>query len=151
MITFPCAKINLGLNIVAERPDGYHDIETVFYPVPLTDALEIKYMSDEFPSDVPCDLKITGRVVDCDEQKNLDDKPEDVPVVPQVHVIRPAVNAILEQCDFGRVIVHINGLPWLCRNEPVHCCGEAFRHLLPNSRHNKTRTHQGSPAHKYEG
>jgi 4-diphosphocytidyl-2C-methyl-D-erythritol kinase len=26
MITFPCAKINLGLNIVAERPDGYHDI-----------------------------------------------------------------------------------------------------------------------------
>ena len=71
MITFPCAKINLGLNIVAERPDGYHDIETVFYPVPLTDALEIKYMSDEFPSDVPCDLKITGRVVDCDEQKNL--------------------------------------------------------------------------------
>lgn len=71
MITFPCAKINLGLNIVAERPDGYHDIETVFYPVPLTDALEIKYMSDEFPSEVPCDLKITGNVVDCDEQKNL--------------------------------------------------------------------------------
>ena len=71
MITFPCAKINLGLNIVAERPDGYHDIETVFYPVPLTDALEIKYMSDEFPSDVPCDLKITGLAVDCDEQKNL--------------------------------------------------------------------------------
>lgn len=71
MITFPCAKINLGLNIVAERPDGYHDIETVFYPVPLTDALEIKYMSDEFPSEVPCDLKVTGNAVDCDEQKNL--------------------------------------------------------------------------------
>lgn len=71
MITFPCAKINLGLNIVAERPDGYHDIETVFYPIPLTDALEIKYMSDEFPSDVPCDLKVTGNVVDCDERKNL--------------------------------------------------------------------------------
>lgn len=71
MITFPCAKINLGLNIVAERPDGYHDIETVFYPIPLTDALEIKYMSEEFPSDVPCDLKVTGNAVDCDEQKNL--------------------------------------------------------------------------------
>lgn len=41
MITFPNAKINLGLNIVARRPDGYHDIETVFYPVPLCDALEI--------------------------------------------------------------------------------------------------------------
>ena len=41
MITFPCAKINLGLNIVAKRDDGYHDLETVFYPVPLFDALEI--------------------------------------------------------------------------------------------------------------
>lgn len=71
MITFPCAKINLGLNVVGERPDGYHDIETVFYPVPLTDALEIKYMGEEFPSDVPCDLKITGNAVDCDEQDNL--------------------------------------------------------------------------------
>lgn len=71
MITFPCAKINLGLNVVAERNDGYHDIETVFYPIPLTDALEIKYMGEEFPSDVPCDLKITGNAVNCDEQDNL--------------------------------------------------------------------------------
>lgn len=71
MITFPCAKINLGLNIVAERQDGYHDIETVFYPVKLTDALEIKLMSDEFPSDVDCDLKVTGNAVDCDERNNL--------------------------------------------------------------------------------
>lgn len=71
MITFPCAKINLGLNVIAERSDGYHDIETVFYPIPLTDALEIKYMSDEFPSDVSCDLKITGNSVDCDERDNL--------------------------------------------------------------------------------
>lgn len=71
MITFPCAKINLGLNVTAERADGYHDIETVFYPIPLTDALEIKYMGEEFPSDVPCDLKITGNSVDCDEQDNL--------------------------------------------------------------------------------
>lgn len=31
MITFPCAKINLGLNIVGQRPNGYHDLETVFY------------------------------------------------------------------------------------------------------------------------
>ncbi|MCD7971465.1 MAG: 4-(cytidine 5'-diphospho)-2-C-methyl-D-erythritol kinase [Candidatus Azobacteroides sp.] len=41
MITFPNAKINLGLNIVERRPDGYHNIETVFYPIPLCDALEI--------------------------------------------------------------------------------------------------------------
>ena len=71
MITFPCAKINLGLNIVSERPDGYHDLETVFYPIPLCDALEVKSMDDQFPSDVNCDLKVTGNAVECDEQKNL--------------------------------------------------------------------------------
>ena len=41
MLTFPNAKINLGLNIVARRADGYHDIETVFYPIDLLDILEI--------------------------------------------------------------------------------------------------------------
>ena len=41
MICFPNAKINLGLNVVSKRPDGYHNIETVFYPIPVKDALEI--------------------------------------------------------------------------------------------------------------
>jgi 4-diphosphocytidyl-2-C-methyl-D-erythritol kinase len=41
MICFPNAKINLGLHIVSKRPDGYHNIETVFYPIPLCDVLEI--------------------------------------------------------------------------------------------------------------
>ena len=71
MITFPCAKINLGLNIVSKRPDGYHNLETVFYPIPLTDALEIKYMDEKFPSESPCDLKITGNDVDCNEEDNV--------------------------------------------------------------------------------
>lgn len=71
MITFPCAKINLGLNIVSKREDGYHNLETVFYPIPLTDALEIKYMDEKFPSSTACDLKITGNAVDCNEQDNL--------------------------------------------------------------------------------
>lgn len=71
MITFPCAKINLGLNIVSKRPDGYHNLETVFYPIPLTDALEIKYMDAKFPSESPCDLKITGNDIDCNEEDNL--------------------------------------------------------------------------------
>ena len=71
MIVFPCAKINLGLNIVSKREDGYHNLETVFYPIPLYDALEIKYMDEKFPSDTACDLKVTGNVVDGDEQKNL--------------------------------------------------------------------------------
>lgn len=41
MIAFPNAKINLGLHITARRPDGYHDIESCFYPVNWCDALEI--------------------------------------------------------------------------------------------------------------
>lgn len=41
MISFPNCKINLGLNILRKRDDGYHDLETVFYPLPLKDAIEI--------------------------------------------------------------------------------------------------------------
>lgn len=41
MVVFPPCKINLGLNIVAKRADGYHDIDTCFFPVPWTDMLEI--------------------------------------------------------------------------------------------------------------
>jgi len=41
MICFPNAKINLGLHIISKRADGYHNLETVFYPVNLCDALEI--------------------------------------------------------------------------------------------------------------
>jgi 4-diphosphocytidyl-2-C-methyl-D-erythritol kinase len=40
MIVFPHCKINLGLHITRKREDGYHDIDTVFYPVHLEDALE---------------------------------------------------------------------------------------------------------------
>jgi 4-diphosphocytidyl-2-C-methyl-D-erythritol kinase len=40
MVVFPQAKINLGLNVVRKRPDGYHDIESVLVPIPLCDALE---------------------------------------------------------------------------------------------------------------
>lgn len=41
MLSFPCAKINIGLNILRKRNDGYHDISSCFYPVGLSDALEI--------------------------------------------------------------------------------------------------------------
>ena len=89
MIYFPCAKINLGLNIVSKRPDGYHNIETVFYPINLTDALEIKLMGDQFPSDTACDLKVTGNAVDCNESDNLVVKAYEVIArdfsIPRVH------------------------------------------------------------------
>ena len=41
MVVFPNCKINLGLNILRKREDSYHDLETVFYPIPLNDALEV--------------------------------------------------------------------------------------------------------------
>ena len=41
MILFPNCKINLGLHILQKRTDGYHDLETIFYPLPLSDAIEI--------------------------------------------------------------------------------------------------------------
>lgn len=40
MLRFPQAKINLGLNVLARRPDGYHDIESVMVPIPLHDVVE---------------------------------------------------------------------------------------------------------------
>jgi 4-diphosphocytidyl-2-C-methyl-D-erythritol kinase len=47
MISFPNAKINLGLQITEKRPDGFHNLETVFYPVGWSDVLEFA-PSDEF-------------------------------------------------------------------------------------------------------
>ena len=64
MICFPNAKINLGLNVVSKRPDGYHNIETIFYPIPVRDALEI------VASDRTCFTQ-TGIPVDAPQEKNL--------------------------------------------------------------------------------
>jgi 4-diphosphocytidyl-2-C-methyl-D-erythritol kinase len=47
MVAFPPCKINLGLRVTRKRQDGYHDIDTCFYPVPWTDVLEI-IPGDEF-------------------------------------------------------------------------------------------------------
>lgn len=41
MVTFPNAKINIGLNITSKRADGYHNLETVFYPIKIRDGLEV--------------------------------------------------------------------------------------------------------------
>ena len=46
MIVFPNCKINLGLHILNKREDGYHNLETIFYPLPLKDALEVVRRDD---------------------------------------------------------------------------------------------------------
>ena len=90
MLTNPIAKINLGLNIVERRPDGYHNLETVFYPVPICDTLEVFEMDEQFPSTVNCDLKVTNIHIDGDEQRNLVVRAynllkQDFPSLPRVH------------------------------------------------------------------
>jgi 4-diphosphocytidyl-2-C-methyl-D-erythritol kinase len=57
MIFFPGAKINIGLRITGKRPDGYHDIETIFYPVGLSDALEFVAAESSTEKD---NLTVTG-------------------------------------------------------------------------------------------
>lgn len=63
MILFPNAKINLGLHVVSRRPDGYHNLETVFYPIRLKDALEI----------------VTPPETVDEEASNLDSRDKDIP------------------------------------------------------------------------
>ena len=89
-ISFPIAKINLGLNVAEKRPDGYHNLQTVFYPVPLKDALEVQVMDSAFPSDYDCDLKVTNATIDGDEQRNLVVRAyqllkKDFPTLPRIH------------------------------------------------------------------
>ena len=90
MITFPIAKINLGLNVVEKRADGYHNLQTVFFPVPLLDALDVQEMGAEFPSQYDCDLKVSNIHIDGDEQRNLVVRAynllkQDFPDMPRVH------------------------------------------------------------------
>ena len=67
MITYPNAKINLGLNIVEKRPDGYHNLETVFYPINLQDALEVNLLEGE----EDFSLKVSGVPIEGEPENNL--------------------------------------------------------------------------------
>lgn len=85
MITFPNAKINIGLNIINRRPDGYHNLETIFYPVMIKDALEI-IVADKL-SFGSSGLEIPGRVEDnlCMKGYHLVRKDFDIPPV-KIHL-----------------------------------------------------------------
>jgi 4-diphosphocytidyl-2-C-methyl-D-erythritol kinase len=69
MILFPPAKINLGLRILRKRADGFHDLDTVFYPTALTDVLEI--LPSSHPSNTAVELKVSGIVPTGDPEGNL--------------------------------------------------------------------------------
>lgn len=64
MITYPIAKINIGLNVTGMRDDGYHNIETVFYPVTIQDVLEVVPSKD-------FSFTTTGLDIDVESNENL--------------------------------------------------------------------------------
>lgn len=87
ILCHPNAKINLGLNVTERRPDGYHNLETIFYPIPVCDTLKIEIAGnapspadDEiFPDDCRTHTETTddytlttgGITIDCPPEKNL--------------------------------------------------------------------------------
>jgi len=68
MLVFPKAKINVGLRITGKRTDGYHNIETIFYPVSLCDALELVVNEQGSCKD---DLALTGYNLPGNREDNL--------------------------------------------------------------------------------
>lgn len=88
MICFPNAKINIGLNIVSKRPDGYHNLETIFYPIQIKDALEI-IVREEQKSD---SFFEAGLQVDA---------------VPENNLVMKALRLMRNYYDFPTVEVHL--------------------------------------------
>jgi 4-diphosphocytidyl-2-C-methyl-D-erythritol kinase len=66
MVLFPNAKINLGLSVIEKRSDGFHNLETVFYPISWADALEVNSTGNQ-----PINLTISGLSVDGNLTNNL--------------------------------------------------------------------------------
>lgn len=88
MITFPNCKINLGLHILRKREDGFHDLETIFYPLPIKDALEILRNSKGSPD---ITFTTTGLLIEGDAEQNLCYRAyellkNDFPTLPAVNV-----------------------------------------------------------------
>ena len=68
MIAFPNCKINLGLHILRKRADGFHDLETVFYPVLLQDAIEIIHQTS---ASQETDFTISGLEIAGNKNENI--------------------------------------------------------------------------------
>lgn len=82
MVIFPNCKINLGLKILRKRPDGYHDLSTVFYPLGLKDVLEIIHAPE--PSFTSYGIPIPGSGNICEKAVQL--LKADFPTLPYLHI-----------------------------------------------------------------
>jgi len=92
MVCFPNAKINLGLHITEKRSDGFHNIETVFYPIQWKDALEVIENSSWKLNESRCNLTCYGIEIAGDLQQNL--------IVKSYHLLA-------EKYDIPPVNVHL--------------------------------------------
>jgi 4-diphosphocytidyl-2-C-methyl-D-erythritol kinase len=92
MICFPNAKINLGLNVVEKRADGFHNIETVFFPVQWQDVLEILPSNDY-------ELEIKGLEIEGDIESNLITKV--YRVIESKYDIKPVKVILLKNIPMG--------------------------------------------------
>ena len=87
MIDFSNCKINIGLEIVSKRDDGYHNLESIFYPVPLNDSIEI------IPNENGFELSQSGFIVEGEVESNL---------------IYKAWKLLNQRFNFGGIKVHLH-------------------------------------------
>lgn len=92
MICFPNCKINIGLNILSRRPDGFHEIQSVFYPVPLLDALEINKSQET-------EISIFGASIKGKPKSNLIYKAWGL--LNEMHDIEPVSISLLKKIPSG--------------------------------------------------
>jgi len=71
MVAFPNCKINLGLNIIRRREDNYHDIETIFYPLKINDAVEVVQRSSGDNLESSVEFSCSGLSIDSELENNL--------------------------------------------------------------------------------
>ncbi|MES2430928.1 MAG: 4-(cytidine 5'-diphospho)-2-C-methyl-D-erythritol kinase [Bacteroidota bacterium] len=85
MVVFPNCKINLGLKILDKRPDGFHNLQTIFYPLKINDALEVIKATDftEFSSS---GIKIDGDIENNLCIKAFDLLKKDYPDLPSIKI-----------------------------------------------------------------
>ena len=86
MVSFPNCKINLGLHIVGKRADGFHNLETVFYPVPFKDALESIPSTNTEIEFTATGLAVYGKAADNLCVKAYDLLKKDFPELPAVKI-----------------------------------------------------------------
>jgi 4-diphosphocytidyl-2-C-methyl-D-erythritol kinase len=92
VIVFPNCKINLGLRIISKRDDGYHDLETIFYPLPFYDALEIIRSKEDGPSVL---FSASGTVIEGNKENNLCVKAYDL--IKKIHPSLPTATIHLHK------------------------------------------------------